>query len=153
MAETRPRGLPFWDIVDTSGGLDACWPWTGGKGKGYGKILRRGMSESLAHRYAYSLAHPHEPMPEAVMHECDNPPCCNPLHLTGGTRAENNRQAAERGLTASGERQGHAKLTDEQVREIRELRASGKPGAEIAALYGVTRGHVYHLANGWKRAA
>lgn len=35
-----------------------------------------------------------------VRHTCDNPRCINPNHLIGGTKADNNRDRAERGRSA-----------------------------------------------------
>lgn len=43
---------------------------------------------------------------------------------------------------------GDRKLSMQAADEIRELRAEGVPGAEIAARFGVTRNHVYRVASG-----
>jgi DNA invertase Pin-like site-specific DNA recombinase len=76
-----------------------------------------------------------------VMHLCDNPPCVRLDHLRLGTHAENTKMAGERGqLTrlTKGERNGQAKLTEAQVREIRRLYESGRTTKEIAGMYDIT---------------
>ena len=133
MRERHPiRGsLPerFWPKVDRSAGPEACWPWTGTQNAslGYGQIGRGGMGAGMAyaHRVSYELANGAIPDGMCVLHRCDNPPCVNPAHLYLGTIADNNRDAKAKGRTALGERNGQAKLTDEQVREIRRIHGSG----------------------------
>ena len=34
---------------------------------------------------------------KVIMHHCDNPPCCNPAHLSEATQAENLHDAAHKG--------------------------------------------------------
>lgn len=148
--------------VDSSGGPDACWPWQGPRFRaGYGRSGHHG----YAHRAAYENAHGPIPPGMVVRHRCDNPPCCNPAHLVLGTHAENMadmvargrqckgarkaaimRKVAARGnrhgfrrhpeACARGERSGHAKLTETDVRAIR--RATGTQ-SEIARRYGVSQ--------------
>ena len=121
----------FWSYVPREG-VGKCWNWTGAKDeRGYGRFhigISRN-SAALAHRIAYALTH--QSMPEAVCHRCDNPSCCNPAHLFGGTRADNNEDMARKGRNRvskpalRGERHPQAKLTDAQATEIREKYATG----------------------------
>lgn len=82
----------FWSHVDRSGGMFACWPWTARKHPaGYGETHIRGVGSQGAHRVALMLARPGElttDRPE-TLHSCDNKPCCNPAHLSAGTRSQN----------------------------------------------------------------
>lgn len=92
----------LWAKVDLSGGPESCWPFTGATmEKGYGKIAPGGDSTGMpalyAHKVAYCLAHglEYEDIPPSieVMHSCDNPPCCNPIHLSTGTSGDNKQDA------------------------------------------------------------
>lgn len=92
-----PLALRFWPKVDRSAGLDGCWPWTGAANDlGYGMIQkgRRSEGKIRAHRWVFLQAHGYLPL--VVMHECDNPPCCNPLHLAGGDHLENAQEKVAR---------------------------------------------------------
>lgn len=78
--------------VDRSGGLDACWPWTGSRfARGYGRH-----GAKLAHRLVYGLLKA-TPVPALLRHSCDNKPCCNPAHLLGGSNRDNMQDKASRG--------------------------------------------------------
>lgn len=93
----RRRRFPrdFWANIDTSGGPDACWPWTGPVDQdGYGHFFN-GVRPIAAHREAYRLAKG-EPR-HNVCHSCDNPPCCNAAHLFDGTQRENVHDAISKG--------------------------------------------------------
>jgi len=76
----------------------------------------------------------------AVLHKCDNPPCCNPWYLRLGTDAYNRADKMRRGRQPRGDKSGMrthpesrpygerhlaAKLTDAQVVAIRALFAEG----------------------------
>jgi len=72
-------------LVTTESG---CMEWTGFSVRGYGRIgVGDGMSTT--HRLAWELVN--GPIPEGmnVLHNCDNPPCCNVAHLWLGTPAQN----------------------------------------------------------------
>ncbi len=71
-----------------------CWPWKGCTEKsGYGRAGKR----ERAHRIAYMLANGQIPAGAVVRHACDNPPCCNPAHLSIGSHGDNSRDSVERG--------------------------------------------------------
>lgn len=102
----------FWSHVDRSGGPDACWPWVVGAAfkRGYG-MFRIGWKKPLiqASRFAYQLTHGGELVTEQfVMHSCDNPPCCNPAHLSLGNAAENNADMWRKGRGSMGPKHGAA---------------------------------------------
>lgn len=127
----------FWAKVEKGEG---CWPWTAATNKqGYGVFKHEGKMRN-ASRVAYILTH--GPLPSAkvmVRHTCDNPPCCNPAHLTPGSCADNGQDAKERGRLARGERHGRARLTPAVVREIRTAAAVGEGQRSIAARYGIAQ--------------
>ena len=81
------------------GAHNECWEWkacrTGARNLGwYGRFCLR-KKRYYAHRVAWCVARgfPMEYLTHqlAVMHDCDNPICCNPAHLTLGTQPENVR--------------------------------------------------------------
>lgn len=151
----------FWSKVDMRG-RDECWMWMGGyrnpkigngSAFGYGSFkLGRGMIQS--HRLAYCLIHGAIPPGMGVLHNCDNPSCCNPNHLRIGTQKDNSLDAANRNRTRFGSENGMAILTEDQVREI--LLLDGKfsmTRKEIGEMYGVHRitiGDIL-LGKSWKR--
>lgn len=104
---------------------NGCWEWTRSKDrKGYGQVGVN-YKHIYAHRLAYMLWIGEIPEGMCVCHHCDNPPCFNPNHLFIGTRKDNARDAAQKGRTfipgAFCEQHPMAKLTNEQVQEIRRL--------------------------------
>jgi len=128
----------FWEKVDTSGGADVCWPWKASKARGgYGKFGSGRSKIISAHRLAYELVKGAIPEGLDVLHDCDFPPCCNPGHLWAGTNLDNQHDAIAKGRTATGERNGRAKLTEVQVREVRRLCNEGHTQSETGQLVGV----------------
>lgn len=129
-----------------------CWEWQGYKNpQGYGNI-RQGGKNWLTHRWAFTQAYGDIPDGMAVCHQCDNPPCCNPLHLWLGSLAENNRDMKVKRRSTSGERNAQAKLSTMQVLEIKELLNSGETQRSIAEKYGVSRSLVGQIKQGRRRA-
>lgn len=127
---------------------NGCLEWTGAVNRGgYGVIRADGRALMLrAHRVAWALAHPGEPMPAVVRHTCDNPPCCNPAHLLAGTHADNSADRVARNPKAAGEKHPRAKITDAQVEELRAAYAAG--GISQRALghrFGISGAHVNDL--------
>jgi hypothetical protein len=73
----------------------------------------------------------------------------NPGHLLIGTQADNIRDKIERGRGDSGEKHGRAKLSANEVMEIR-AKFSGERGAHVilAKEYGVSRPAITLILNG-----
>lgn len=84
----------FWAKVDTSGGPDACWPWTARLDcHGYGRlnITSRWV---MAHRFSYELHVGPIPEGHQLDHLCRNRACQNAKHLEPVTLLENVRRGA-----------------------------------------------------------
>lgn len=86
------------------------------------------------------------PKGKVVRHKCDNPNCVNPMHLILGTQGDNNRDRDERGRTAKGEKVASAKLTEEQVREIKNNTELSQ--RQLARKYGVSQRAILLIKKG-----
>ena len=99
--------------------IKGCWLWTRSTDSGYGVIGSRGF-EKHAHRQSYRLFVGEIPEGIQVLHKCDVRECCNPEHLFLGTIGDNMRDRTAKNRQAKGAGHGMAKLTIEQVDEIRK---------------------------------
>ena len=126
-----------------------CWIWTGGvSGNGYGYANVNG-KQVRAHRAVFEAMRRSIPDGGCACHRCDNKLCVNPDHIFIGSHAENmaDMRSKHRHRPPIGERSGTAKLTAEQVREIRDMASWYVPHQEIADRFGVTRSHISHIVN------
>ena len=84
-----------------------------------------------------------------VLHRCDNPPCVRPDHLFLGTNKDNvdDKMAKGRHKCPHGTDHHRAKLTEDQVREIRRLRSAGEEIKPLAKRFGVTHPLISAIAN------
>jgi hypothetical protein len=156
----------FWSKVDRRAG-DECWLWSGAiQGAGYGMIwCRSRRGPVLAHMASYVLEHGDIEPGMEVIHSCDTPHCVNPAHLKQATHAENLADAARKRRMSSGpehrrkvlagmrlgERHPRAKLSDQQVLEIRQRKAAGETDTELGREFGVSRALIYKLHLGKAR--
>lgn len=133
---TREQAVAaFWAKVDVLG-PDECWPWKGSqKGTGYGYVRWEGKNVRT-HRLAFFLSNAYLPEGKNVCHTCDNPPCCNPIHLFAGTQKENMEDCSQKGRTA---RRHKGKLTNFQVIELRQLHEQGIPYSKLAGMFGISK--------------
>lgn len=119
-----------------------CWEFAGSKVRGgYGRITI-GKRKFLAHRVSYGILVGKIPNGMDVLHHCDNPSCINPKHLFLGTDKDNVADCIRKGRqrNAYGEKCHFAKLTANQVREIRKIYKKGKIGCtKIGRIYGMSR--------------
>lgn len=140
----------FWSKVSGRDKNDECWPWMGARIKtGYGRFHYKG-KEVKAHRFAFWLANSF--YPQAVCPKCDNPPCCNPSHLFAGNPLINNRDATAKGRNHRpvGVLHPGAKINEDDVRTIRELRKSGIKPAELSRRYSLHPGTIWSIVKGKK---
>lgn len=130
-----------------------CIEWPFGLG-----VDGRGIIEFLGEKiYVYRLAmefHLGSKIESGmeVCHRCDNPKCFNTRHLFMGTHQENFDDAKRKNRMPSGERHAMSKVTDEDVKFIRELRSKGMTQLSIAEKFGISRPLVSMLVNNKHRA-
>ena len=161
----KPITERFWSKVHKT---DGCWLWTGGTHPfGYGQLNNwkcryPGGPILLAHRLSYEWAYGPIPDGVCVLHHCDNPACVRPDHLFLGTKQDNSQDMAHknrvRGGGPYGENNHKARLTDDQVREIRALYQKGSRefgSTALARRYGVSQGAIWQIlvGNNWKHVA
>jgi hypothetical protein len=95
LAELRHwRGDPmavafrFWCHV-ASPDENGCMEWQRSRHKsGYGHTSTWASKDGYAHRAAWRFTHGDIPPKKAILHTCNNRPCCNPEHLYLGTQAD-----------------------------------------------------------------
>lgn len=116
---------------------EKCILWDGSvMSTGYGEVRANHKSE-LTHRVACRLAHGAPPAGlSQVAHSCGVRRCVNPNHLRWTNQSGNEADKVTHGLSNRGERCGTHKLSEAQMREVRERYAAGgitqkKLGAEF----------------------
>ncbi len=132
----------FWNNIkkDT---ITGCWNWKGNMfNTGYGQFKNKRMANGRpigASRAAWLLFRKADLKRfEFVCHRCDNPRCCNPDHLFVGTQKQNMEDCVEKVRINRGEDRPQAKLTEDDVRQMRKARQMGCPWRVIAADFHVT---------------
>ena len=126
----------FWTKVDRSN-PNNCWNWLGARDRdGYGNCFQK----IKPHRWIYQYYNGPITSDQFVCHSCDNPACVNPQHLWLGTLQDNHQDMMKKGRHGYGRFPGSqnksAKLTEQQVLEIRALPG---PNRLIAEKYGVSK--------------
>lgn len=134
----------FWSKVAVTSDKERCWLWQASTySNGYGRIW---VDEAvrLAHKVAWRLANGRYPLKGMqILHSCDVKACVNPKHLREGTPSDNGQDASERQQLPTGERHWIAKLTENDVREIRRLYEQGDIfQRELGARFGVSNRNI-----------
>ena len=136
----------FYEGLLTHTDREKCliWPfyrnWTG-----YGQI-RRNKKLYLVSRLVCVVVHGEPPTPKhEAAHLCGkgHEGCVNPNHLAWKTSAENNADKVAHGTHNRGQKHPFAKLTNAQVRHLRETEATRtETFEEIGARFGMSGGAV-----------
>ena len=144
----------FWTRVDSSGGPEACWLWTGYVSEnGYGVFSVNGRGYK-AHRVSYLIEHGRIENDRLVLHRCDVRACVNPAHLFLGTPKDNSQDAVRKGRNTKlyGEQNGKTKLTRAAVLAIRRIcKRGGVYQKTVAKQFGVSEATVSYVVNGGRR--
>lgn len=131
-----------------------CWEWTGARPptlQGYGIMTVKEGSRFIARRVHRLAAAEWLGIDlddsRCVLHHCDNPPCFNPEHLYIGTRLDNNRDRESRGRGRQVHGEGHprAKITQDQVLELRRVANAGITQLELADRFGISQPQVSRI--------
>jgi len=120
---------------------------------GYG-YKRIGKKRYRVHRLAYEDWYGPIPKGMMVLHKCDNRKCYNPEHLFLGTAKDNAIDMVNKGRHNAGK--GNSKLTEEQVKEIRDKYIPWKyPTTRLAKEYDVDISTIHYIVHGktWRNVA
>lgn len=150
---TRGRFRAFVQKTDT------CWMWTGATDRnGYGRFYLSPKDEFYAesgvlrqvgaHQFALAMKLGRWPQQQAL-HRCDTPGCVRQSHLYEGSNTDNMRDKVERGRVPRGESHGRARITEQ---DVLDLRSGTRTARQIAETRGVSMSAAYHAKNGrnWK---
>ena len=127
----EPVAIDFNTDVDVK--ENGCWEWKWSRApKGYGQVW---IDKTMVRIHRLSYIQEVGPIPEGlhVLHQCHNPPCCNPSHLKLGTNQENLQEKSNN------------KLTPADVRKIRLMLEEGYRGIYIADVFNVTPMTISHI--------
>jgi hypothetical protein len=128
---------------------NGCWIWQGKIGRGGYGVIRYKNKDWRAHRlFYYVLVGDLGGSDVVACHKCDVRTCVNPGHIWLGTREENQHDMKAKKRQAFGIKNGMAKLTVENVLEIKEQLRAGVFQKTIAAQYGVTQSSISLIQRG-----
>lgn len=132
--------------------IKPCRLWPGKRTRaGYGRVYF-GTKRWAAHRFVWWMLHGDIPDGLEVCHHCDNPPCFEPTHLFLGTTQDNKADSIRKSRHARGTRCGQAKLTDQDILDIRAAIAAGETNLSISKRYPVNDASISNIRTGhtWK---
>lgn len=124
---------------------ESCWLWAGALDRKRYGICTVDYKNYRAHRYVYAVYNGDIPSGMLVCHKCDNPSCVNPEHLFLGTAKQNSEDMISKNRFPHSENHPNAKLTNEQVKLIRQ---DNRTDGIIAKEYGISRERISAIQRG-----
>jgi len=135
----------FWRSVDFITTPRGCWPWIPTQEREIYGNFSVGRKSIPSHVFSYELTHGPILLPGVfICHLCNYKPCCNPKHLYAGNAQLNSQQALHDGLYLSGENHPQARLNNEDIYEIRNLKGL-MTEREIAEFFNIGNSTVHHI--------
>jgi hypothetical protein len=139
-----------------------CLEWQGyipEKGVHYGMMYYPKTKKYHAvHRLSYVVFKGEIPDGFCVLHSCDNKKCIEPSHLRLGTKKENSKDMVDRKrhpylIKNRGSAHHKAKLNEEKIKEIIELRKMGLTLVQISEKFGMHYSMIGYICQGknWKQ--
>ena len=131
---------------------NGCKEWTRAKtSDGYG-VVRVGATNKFVHRLVAEQKFGNI-SGKVVRHSCHNPSCCNADHLMLGSHQDNMNDMVAADRQAKGERNGYAKLTEKEVKQIKERFKSAVKGIrsnakQLAMEFNVSSSTIRSIING-----
>jgi len=124
---------------------DDCIDWPYGRdAMGYG-VINIGGTYQRTHALSCEWTHGPNPGGLVVAHSCGRPNCVNPRHLRWATITENAHDKEGHGTVVYGVKHPNARLTEDDVREIRASWEAGVTFSDIARHYGIHRVHARNI--------
>lgn len=148
--------LTLWRIIFGAKlkSASSCWEWQlayqGSRHK-YGVLSYKGKRRKVTRLILYFTQGFDLDGNLLALHHCDNPICVNPDHLYAGTYSDNVRDAKLRGRESYGERHKTAKLTDAQVKRLREDAKNGLSSYQLGRKYKIHNAYAWRLVTGKRR--
>ena len=153
---TKIDEIRFWSNVRVTN-RKSCWYWQKNHSHpfGYGCFRINGQTYS-AHRLALIFYSGEKD--GFVLHSCDNPLCCNPLHLRWGTANVNTHDAMKRGRHVKppvghnppvryGEDNNLSKINYVIATKIREKYREGQSVRDISKEFNLSISTIYQIIN------
>jgi len=134
---------------------DACLIWPYAKDlEGRGRVNFGGHRSRLVHQVVCEAVHGPRPTPDhETAHSCGrgDEACCSPHHVRWATHVENEADKAAHGTSQHGANNHRAKLSPDDVRQIRALSGSVSQ-RQIAKRFGINQSAVSLIQRGHRWA-
>ena len=141
------RDQYIWSLIEKND--NGCWIWNGIIKNQY-PYISINHKDIAVHRYMYELHKGKIPKNHNVCHSCDVPKCVNPEHLWVGTQIQNIQDMInkKRDYKIRGEKHHKAKVSLDQVIQIKKLLNKNMPMTKIQKELNISYKTIQHIKHG-----